>query len=49
MPTSSGHFAASITTAEADGALTRLLDYYLAAAAATMDTLLPAERKYTPA
>ena len=41
-------YAASITTAEADGALTRLLDYYLAAAAAAVDTLFPAERKYRP-
>ena len=41
-------YATSITTAEADRALTRLLDYYVAATAAAMDTLFPAERKYGP-
>jgi tetratricopeptide (TPR) repeat protein len=41
-------YARQLAADEVQSALTRLFDYYLAAAAAAMDTLVPAERGYRP-
>jgi tetratricopeptide (TPR) repeat protein len=42
------HLASSAPCAESQEAFARLLDYYLAASAAAMDTLVPAERDHRP-